>query len=229
MSHPTSKRSKLAGALLGALLVSPAPSAAQAPAADGPPPARTTVIVAVGGGEALEPRSFSRDMGALAGTVGARRRVWRDVTLEGAVQLQHAYATGSDLPFVCTPVAPGSDQCRARGLARQVRDADTFASALARVGVERRLGRRGPFVRAAAGGGHMTEVSEPFATVAGGLSLGGRRARLALDVDRWWSGVDATEVTLSMRDPQVRSERAVRERATSTFVRLGVELPVGGR
>jgi hypothetical protein len=217
-----------ARALAVALAACPAAVAAQTPVAGTSAP-RTTVSVSLGGGRTLEPTSFTRDIAAIVGMLGARRQLWGALMVEGGVQYQAAFATGSDLSLVCVPVAPGSDQCRVRGIGDRVLDAGGFTSLLARVGVERRLGARGPSVRLAAGGGHMTEIGEPFASLAGGASLGGGTMRLVVDVDRWWSRVDVTELTLSLRDPNVRGERTLRERATSTFVRVGLELPLAGR
>ena len=213
---------------LASLALAPAAALTQtSPPADTPP--RTTLVLSIGGGSTFAAPSIREDHGAVLGLVGARRRVWRAVTLESAVQLQTSDATGSDLVLVCVPVAPGSDRCRVRGLGPRAGAADAFVSGLARVGVERRLGTRGPFVRAATGGGYMTEVRQPFATLAGGLAYGGRRARVALEVDRWWSRLDVAEATISMRNPGERSTRTLHEGATFTFVRLGIELPVGTR
>jgi hypothetical protein len=204
---------------LALLATAPVAAAAQAP--------RTTILAAAGGGRAFAVSSLPRAYDALVGTLGVRHRVWRAMTVEGAVQLQQGWAQGADAVFVCGPVPGDPERCRTNELGSRTRNAQGFASALARVGVERRLGARGPFVRVATGGGYMTEVREPFATLAGGVALGGRRARVALDVDRWWSRVDVTEVTTSLRRPADRSERPYRDGATSTFVRLGLELPVG--
>lgn len=197
---------------LAALALVPAVLPAQEPA--------TTVFAAAGAGRAIAADALPQDYDAVLGVVGARRRVWRAVTAEGAVQVQRWFTAG-DAVLVCRPVPDG---CRINELdARGVR---SFASMLARVGAEERLGRRGPFVRLAAGGGYMTRVRRPFASLASGISYGGRTARVALDVDRWWSRVDVREVTISLRDPAVRTARPFRDGATSTFVRLGLEIPL---
>ena len=206
---------------LAALALVPAAAHAQDPA--------TTVFAAVGGGQAIVTPALPRDRDAVLALLGARRRVWRSVTAEGAVQIQRWFTSGDDAVFVCQPVPGDAERCRINELARPLSLARAFVSPLARVGAEERLGRRGPSVRIAAGGGYMTRVREPFASLAGGVSFGGRGARVALDVDRWWSRVDVREVTLAMRDPRDRSERPFRVGATSTFARLGVEVPVGAR
>lgn len=208
------------------LALAPAAALAQAPA-DATP--RTTLVISAGAGSIFVTPSIADHHDAVLGLVGARRRVWRAVTVEGAVQLQAPLAIGTDLALVCAPVASGSDECRFRGLGGHAANADEFASGLARVGVERRLGSRGPFVRVATGGGYMTKVRQPFATLAGGLALGSRRARVALEVDRWWSRLEVAEVTVSRRNPAERSIRTLHEGARSTFVRVGVEIPVGTR
>ncbi|GLC28422.1 hypothetical protein [Roseisolibacter agri] len=220
-----------AGALVTRMLVTlalvPAAALAQAPATADVP--RVTLVLSAGGGSAFAAPSIHDDHAAVLGLVGARRQLWRAVMLEGALQLQTSFVRGSDLLLVCVPVSPGSDRCRARSLGPRALAADAFVSGLARVGVERRLGTGGPFVRLATGGGYMTEVRQPFATLAGGLAYGGRRARVALELDRWWSRVDVAEATISMRNPEDRSTRTLHEGATSTFVRLGLDIPVGAR
>lgn len=212
---------------LAVLSIAPAMATAQAPAPTDPSP-RTTVFVAAGAGQA-DASDAPVDYDAILGVVGVRRRVWRALTAEGAVQVQQPFISAYDVSLVCQPVPGDDEHCRITQRATHARNTRALASALARVGVEERLGASGPFVRVAAGGGYMTRVREPLASLAGGIAFDARRVRVALDIDRWWSRVDVTEVTLSMRDPSARSERPFRVATTSTFVRLGLELPVGPR
>lgn len=191
------------------------------------------LLLAVGAGEHLATRRVTNggDEGAVAGALGVRARLWRAVVGEVLVHGQAPFVAGSGtLRCEPIPVFVVGGSCRTRMLAPQAAEADVFAAALSRVGVEHGLGKRGPLVRLTAGGGRMWEIDRAFGSAALGLSTRGRRLRATIDAERWWYRLPTTLEEYRPRatgdELVVLDRRAVA--ATSTFVRVGVEVPVGG-
>ncbi len=192
---------------------------------------RTSVLLSVGAGEAPNDATTGEAGGAVLAALGLRYRAWRALIVEGAVQTSWGYATGADAVLHCLPSGGPGAPCRVREYDRRDQMVDLLPSAVARAGIEGVLGTCRVRGRLTVGAGRMFNVGETFGSAAAGLSIGGRRVRFALEAEQWRYRLDAAEYAERVPRPTegdlFRLDRRLRLPARSTFVRVGVELPIG--
>jgi hypothetical protein len=224
------RRSAVLTCAAAAIALGASGAAAQG-AAPNPAGAPVSLLVAVAAGVTPQFDGYGTGDGdgAVSVSGGVRLRS-RHLCVDAIVDLQDAFANGDDV----TLVGPGSASYTVRRYAPSVAGADAFVTVHVRGGGEIVPGRHAPTLRMAAGGGFMSEIGQPFASITSGIATRGRHVRLTFDAERWWYRLPVTETTYAAtvpgffpsEGPSVLRERSLHVGERSTFVRIGLELPL---
>lgn len=221
----------LSGALAPVL-----PLAAQA----APPPRRFAVAVgaalgATGDIGVLKTSGCAEGSSALSGALTVRLRALRAMVAEATLSVPASPWSDDMLCLRGRAPAPGDTVFEHRSYRRtgSTDEPGLFLAPALRVGVETPPGvpRWVPLLRATAGVGYVVGQTG-FATFAGALGTRGPRLRAIVEVERWayrLALVDRIETFRVDGGAGTRREERVRVTSRPTFVRVGVELPVGGR
>jgi len=183
---------------------------------------RASILLGVGAGATpdLGNRAPGRSNLAMQAAGGVRVRAGRRLFADVVVAQQGEVATGDEVLIV---PAPGSVYERyGPGIERKT----AVLATEARVGLEGHPAG-GPRLRASVGGGYLWDVDEPFVGAQAGLGTSGRRVRLTIDLEHRRFRLPVQELHVAPTGNYTTTvTRRYRAGASSTFLRLGAEVPV---